>query len=298
MQSTSTQASSGTSVSSLASLTAHLVTVGISEFFGLTTKGKLLLMMKPKLMTTTSSFLFGLHFASVQGSVVYATDIQTDWKLDLNIVDIELGRNFWTSKYLAIRPHVGVRVAYINQSYDIEHRGGSWANLQPNISTLVVAGPFNNEVHLDNDFKSVGLRAGLDSTWNFGCGWALYGNFAASLLYGRFNIDHDEWNRLATGDHAKTKVLETDDNFRATRAAMDLALGLQWSTLFCDCKYGFTVALGWEHHLFFNMNQLWRVNRIGDTLQGTNGTGSKPYRRKCLPSASWRSRHSRMDTYI
>ena len=49
---------------------------------------------------------------------------------------------------------------------------------------------------------------------------------------------------------------------------VDLGLGVQWSALVCDCKYGLLLALGWEQHTFFHQNQLWRVNRIGGLNAG------------------------------
>lgn len=206
-------------------------------------------------------------FSSGVGSVLYTTDIRSFWKLSLNLLDIELGRNFWTSRLVSLRPHVGFRFVSIKQNYELQHHGGSWGSLGQSVTsgTLVLQNSYNNEVDLWNDYRGVGLRAGLDSFWNLGCGWALTGNLASSIIYGRFKIEHDEENRLAVNPHPKTKILETHESFRASRAILDLALGIQWGGLFCDCKYGITVALAWEHHLFFDQNQMWRVNRIGDT---------------------------------
>ena len=151
--------------------------------------------------------------------------------------------------------------------------------------------PFNNEVDLDNDFKGVGVRAGFDTVWNFGCGWGLYGNFATSIVYGRFSLDHDEENRRAESPYDKTKILETKESFHASRGMLDLALGVQWASLFCDCQYGFMIALGWEHHLFFHQNQMWRVNRIGDTFNTTlpNNNGENVFfqRRGTLDTQGW-----------
>ncbi len=203
-------------------------------------------------------------FSSVVGSVLYATDIQTAWKLQLNLVDFELGRNFWTSRLLSLRPFIGLRFAQINQDFEIEHKGGSWSQITGNTSQ-VRQPAFNNQVDISNNYKGVGLRAGFNTFWNLGCGWALTGDLASSIIYGRFNIDHDETNRQASTPHYKSSILETHESFRASRAMLDLALGIQWGGLFCDCKYGITVNLGWEHHLFFDQNQMWRVVRIGDT---------------------------------
>ncbi len=194
--------------------------------------------------------------------ILFSTDIETLWKLDLNLIDLELGRNYWTSKYLAFRPHVGLRIAYIEQSFDIQYRGGSFNDPGLNLN-------FNDQVSLDNDYKGVGVRTGFDTTWNVGCGFGLYGNFAFSIIYGKFHIDHDEWLREATSPFAKTQLLQTEESFRASRGILDLGLGVQWASMFRDCAYGFAAKIGWEHHLFFHQNQLWRVMRYG----GTNNVG-------------------------
>lgn len=214
---------------------------------------------------------------SADAGPLNATDIETHWKLALNLIDLELGREFWVSKYLTMRPHMGLRVAFIDQEWEIEHKGGSWAS----INTV----PTNNCVDMDNDYKGVGIRGGLDTVWNFGCGFALYGNMAVSIIYGRFSIDHDESNREARANFEKTRILETEDSFRASRFTTDLALGLQWSTMFCGC-YGFTLGVGWEQHMFFDQNQLWRVNRIGST-NGTGGENVYAQSRGDLDTQGW-----------
>ena len=226
-------------------------------------------------------------FTPAQGYVLYATDIESNWKLKLNLIDLDLGREFWSSKYVALRPHVGLRIAQLNQSFSLEHKGGSWS-----VTNIGGQENFNGFTDLDNDFKGVGVRAGLDSTWNLGCGWGIYGNFAASIVYGRFSVDANEYVRQAGADHAKIKVMETDYSFRASRGMLDLGLGLQWSTLFCGCQYGLTAQLGWENHLFFNQNQLWRVNRIGapfDSENFPNNTGENvlSQRRGDLDTQGW-----------
>lgn len=199
-------------------------------------------------------------YAPTSGGVPFATDIETRWKLQLNLVDLELGRSFWTSKYLSMRPFIGLRIAFIDQDYDIFHKGGTFSS----ISSTPAQPAFNNEVKLDNDFKGVGIRGGLNTVWNVGCGWGLYGNFALAIIYGRFDVELDETNRLTSGNHDKFKVANAEDNFRASRGSADLALGVQWATMFCDCQYGFTFQIGWEQHLFWDQNQWWRITRIGD----------------------------------
>ncbi|NGX39184.1 MAG: hypothetical protein KR126chlam1_00506 [Chlamydiae bacterium] len=210
-------------------------------------------------------------YSPPQGIVTYATDIKEKWDLDLDLIDLEVGREHWASKYLSLRPHVGIRIAYIKQSFDLNHKGGSFG-LNENNSQMNVA--FNNFVKLGNDFKGAGLLAGLDSIWRLGCGWGIYGSLATSLVYGKFSVKHDEWNREATDLHSKIDIFETDYSFRAIRTSLDLALGVEWMTMFCDCCYGLTTRLAWEQHLFFHQNQFWRIVRLGDTFEESNSSNT------------------------
>lgn len=190
--------------------------------------------------------------------ILMASSINAHWKLKLNMVDLELGREFWNSKYLTIRPHAGLRFLWIDQTYKIEHRGQSWGPIAlPQISGL------NDFSSMHNHFKGIGVRAGIDTQWLLGNGWSLFGNAAYSLIYGRFNIGQCEYVREALAPFDRIDILETEDHYRSTKAATDLALGVQYSTMFNDCKNSFQLSLAWEHHLFFNQNQLWRVNRVG-----------------------------------
>jgi hypothetical protein len=208
------------------------------------------------------------------GTILWATQANTSWRVNLNLVDLELGREFWASKMLTLRPHIGFRVALVKQKYEIEYLGGIWDGTVA--SPTVPGGPFTNEVDMKNDFSGGGVRAGLDTVWNFGCcnpcsgNWGIFGNFALSLIYGKFSLDQNEFNQspLAATGFAKTPILQTEENFRAVRGIVDLALGLQWQSLFNESNYGILLQLAWEFHQFFNQNQLWRVNRIGD------GTGT------------------------
>jgi len=74
---------------------------------------------------------------------------------------------------------------------------------------------------------------------------------------------------------------------------LDLELGVQWSTLVCGCQYGLTAQLGWENHMFFNQNQLWRVARSSGILEAggdeSNNTGENVFyqRRGNLDTQGW-----------
>jgi len=227
----------------------------------------------------------GFQFPNAgQAPILFASDIETFWKLNLNWIDLDLGREMWTSKYVTIRPHIGLRIAYIDQRFEIMHKGGSWND--PGLGFN-----FNDWVDLKNNYRGVGIRSGLDTLWNVGCGWGIYGDFAASIIYGKFSLSHDETLRDAASPFGKRKIIETDYNFKASRSILDLGLGVQWASLMCDNKYGLTIQLGFEEHLFLHQNQMWRIHRLGGTSGSSiiNPTGENIYsqRRGTLSTIGW-----------
>ncbi len=199
-------------------------------------------------------------FASTQGSITYARCIESFWKLNLNQVDLDLGRAFWASRRLSMRPHLGLRFASIRQKYTLEQLGGSWS---PRVGPDQL--PLNNEVKLQNTFQGTGLESGLETNWHFGCGFSLFGSAAGSIVYGSFSLKQDEENRIGLTPHNKTKILEIKDHFRVSRPIFDYAIGIEYTARFVDNTYAFSGKLLWEEHLYFDQNQLFRIQRVGNT---------------------------------
>ncbi len=190
-----------------------------------------------------------------------ASDAHATGHLRLNIVDLELGRAFYTSKWLTLRPHMGLRAAWIKQKHDFYYDGTN--------SDYPVVDATNDVAAMKNNFWGLGVRGGLDSRWGIGCGFSFYGNLAISILYGRFSVGINE-NIDVSGsceDDVLTGVTNFTDGLRCSRAATDLALGFMYEHCFqrgCapnKSDVHMALSIAWEHHIFFNQNQLWRVTR-------------------------------------
>lgn len=193
-----------------------------------------------------------------------AAEVHTSWRLHLDYIDLELGRSFYTSRYLTLRPHIGLRGANITQKYEITYLGGSFRQ-----GTTSVPLNLTDEVEMENEFRGIGVRGGLNSVWRWSCGcggdWSFYGNLALSLVYGHFDIEQEESiddvanNLVVLGQTitstGSVNVLDVENHFRATRALTDLAIGLRYDYDCCDADYHLALWLGWEHHIAFSMNQ-------------------------------------------
>lgn len=224
-------------------------------------------------------------FSPAQGTPLYSRDSQAIWRVKLNLIDLPIGREYWTSRRLTIRPQIGLRYVRLSQNLNLENAGGSWS---PRIDPIQQ--PFRNNILLSNAYRGLGIRAGLDSGWHCGCGFRLIGSVATSIVYGRFRITQNEENHLTIPPYRIDPVLSTEDRFRASRAVLDLLLGLEWARQFFGCTYGITTQLSWEQHLFFNQNQLWRVRRIASQQQNyPNLTGDNIYTqsRGTLDTQGW-----------
>lgn len=194
--------------------------------------------------------------------------IHARWKLHFDLIDLELGREFYTSKYLTLRPHLGLRGASIRQKYDIDYSGGAFTQ-----GGVVL----QDDVDFKNNFWGVGVRGGLNSLWHWGrtCGgdWSFYGNLALSLIYGHFDIEQNETvenvSDVAGITGGDLNVASTENSYRATRAMTDLALGLRYDYDCTDSSYHIALWLGWEHHIAFGMNQWARYSSIVGTGRST-----------------------------
>jgi hypothetical protein len=188
------------------------------------------------------------------------------WKTKLNVIDLELGRQFFVSKWLTLRPFFGLRTAWVYQSYHLSYNG-EFDTLFPTlvsdrIGTLSTP---NNSNH----YWGLGLRAGLNTQWGLGAGFSLYGDAALSLLWGTFRVKESECF-LENGAAAGENMLDLKKHESATRPITDLAAGIRWDTHFCDGRYYFRIQAGWEQHIFFSQNQFDRV--VEDDVPGITVT--------------------------
>ncbi len=163
----------------------------------------------------------------------------------LNILDLEMGREFFVSKWLTLRPHAGLRALWIH------------TKLHSRFSDLIAGSAV--KINAKNRFGGGGLRAGLNSQWGLGSGWSIFGDLDAALMYGKQRVRQSEEEVSTDADLASYS-----DNWMTLRASLDLALGLRWDRLFYDDAYRIRFQLGWEDHVFFDMSQFANQSNNGN----------------------------------
>lgn len=196
------------------------------------------------------------------------------WNLKLNLLDGEIGREFFVSKYLTVRPYMGVRGAWIHQRYDVKYQTDLTVN-DPEFfgfSLGSVTATQTDCACIKNNFNGVGPRAGFNTDWMLGAGFSFYANLGINLLWGQFDLYNSttvsvvgdgviDTTGTATGasttfDIDECAVYNFGEKYQTTKAITDLALGLQWQGTFANDRVGLMIQIGWDQHLFFNQGNI------------------------------------------
>lgn len=211
---------------------------------------------------------FPKEYSALSTAPAYSLAADGTWKVNLNMVDLELGREFFVSKWLTLRPHVGLRGAWVRQKFGVEYEGGNVATPYGTggggSGVLAGANSLDFET-MKNNFWGVGLRAGLDTNWGLGAGWSIFGKLAMSAVWGKFKVNEvaNVQNEI-TGTSAN--VMNITNRFSVLRPIADWNLGLRYDTTFADDTWAWGIWAGWEQHYFWSQNKLFKF--VG------NGTGT------------------------
>jgi hypothetical protein len=196
---------------------------------------------------------------------------QNRWRLDFEVVDLLVGREFNLGSCFTLTPFGGLRGAKIEQKLrsNFANREDSYVNSSSEIffsnfnPSSCAAGDFTrSNGHRKQKFLGIGPLIGIEADWNLGCGFSLYANASVAALYGYFHVRLNESNEFFDGaDYWNVKW-----NLSACEAVVDVGLGVRWHTYLCGSLVW--LQLGLEHHRYFNQN---RFGDYGDLcLDGAN----------------------------
>jgi hypothetical protein len=180
--------------------------------------------------------LVGLATVFTQGKI--------HWRIHYSMLDWELGRWFYVSKHLSLRPHIGVKGGWISQKVQ-----RSFTKPQLFYKSKV-----------ENEFWGVGPCGGVNTTWVLGSinthHFSLFGDFAGALMYGHFDVENEEeFTSIATGE--ETSEFEPSKLNRNLAVPMLQAiLGFSWDTGYNRDRCHFGLRVGYEFQYWFRQNQM------------------------------------------
>jgi hypothetical protein len=178
-------------------------------------------------------------------------EASAQWSLHFNNLDLDLGRSYYISQYLALRPHIGLKGAWYKQHYTV-----NYANfLEPDIAVDVSS----TRMQIEQSFWGVGVRTGLDASWFFDKNWSLFGSTSLAALWGRFDVTRQDFS-TTTPTQVIHKTCDTHSDFHTIKPVAEFQLGLRYDYWFSDDDYHFGVQVAWEEQLWFNQNQFFQLS--------------------------------------
>ncbi len=207
--------------------------------------------------TVTTKSDYWLSTAACPEAVLMGAE-GANWRLNsFNVLDLELGRDFYISKFLTLRPFGGLKFSWQHQKYKVKYDDILFIGDQSDVPSSTSTIPLGSNVKLD--FKQrefgVGLRAGMDTQWYF-CKWlGGYGDFAVTTLWNRFHERREV--EINTSAATEFNSENTKDKIFDVTAVLEVGLGLFFEWAFCDDAYMFSLAAGWEDQIWFNQNNFF-----------------------------------------
>ncbi len=181
----------------------------------------------------------------------YLQSASVNWQSRFNVIDVELGRNFYISKALALRPFIGFKGTWQEQDYRLRYN----ALVEPKEGTreLTILKMKN-----DQDSWGVGLRTGLNTSWNFVKHFSFYGDLALSGVWMGYDVERRDSRRPASSNTATTQVY-IEDNHHSIEGVLEFGIGLRGQWYFFEERYSFLLQAGWEEQIWINHNRLVRL---------------------------------------
>lgn len=179
---------------------------------------------------TTSAFL-ATKIAQPSAGFAYQAE-QVDFDIDYNMIDWDLGKRFYVTQSLMLRPIVGISGGWIDQKIK--------TNLQGAISA---------SENLKNNFYGVGPKAGIEAQIKLfnhnDAQLNLVADFATDYLWGHWTITDHLYDSVG-------RTIEISTNKREMGAVgLQALLGLNF-----DYKQ-FSMKFGYEINDWLNQNQIF-----------------------------------------
>lgn len=175
-----------------------------------------------------------------------------DWKLLMNMLDLEVGRKFSIGKSVSIRPKIGIKGGTIKQTANCAWKADIYTATEQVI----------------HNFTGVGPTFGIDSNWNIFRSFNLIGNFATTFMYGNWKLN-DVYIRPRAGLITPTTITTSLNQTQLGTLMFDYFMGLEWKF---NGKANVSLQVGYEMQYWANQLRLPTFQQLpvhGDlTLQG------------------------------
>lgn len=176
-------------------------------------------------------------------------DASMNWKQEFNVLDLELGRNFFISRRLSLRPFVGLKADFIRERFH-EHYSFS--------------GSFPDDIFRQERVYGLGIRGGLNSVWHFFKNFGLYGDMSVTALWSDFHSTIFE--ELQFEGESGTFTQDFFNSYEKTQQVLpvlEAGIGLIFQHWFHGGRRLVFAKAGWEGQVWVDYNQIPQAPTVG-----------------------------------
>lgn len=226
----------------------------------------------PELFMSEPNFgiVTNLLFATpTQTADFQANNLQANWHLVFNALDLLAGRHLFLSRKLSIYPFGGLKTAWIDQK--ISH---TYSDFRQVAATLFAVGPIQSK----NDFWGIGPEIGFNSRYVLPVNFGIFFEAATALLYGKWELETKYHIHTARGVAVLTSYdIHMRENKHRLAPWLHLQLGLDWQSCFgknrcIHFKAGYECQFWWNQMrietAFFTGDPKGHLMMNGLTLEG------------------------------
>jgi hypothetical protein len=194
--------------------------------------------------TSTLTATNNLPFSEEIESIAQADG---SWGFVYNLANLTLGRDYYISEYLTLRPFFGLSGAWNHQN-----------NRNHYLYTLVGSYQFDSYL-AKQSYWGVGFSSGLNTAWCFDKNWSIYGDFSVLNMWSKYTVKKSQITYNATGTtvdyDSGTVMFSTQGIQYGLQNVIDIQMGLRWQMQYDDNKMGFLIQAGWDQQVWINHAQ-------------------------------------------
>ena len=194
-----------------------------------------------------------------------ANHVEAKWDLKFSYGDLDFAQQICLNSHFSLKPHIGVRGLWINQTYNIHSRRMPTTTPPPPVNSDTTKG----YLHLKDRTEGYGIEGGLWVNWQIVPNLSIIGQFGGAILYSRSNINsYSADDTIPFGKTEADRIVQTihlTDRLWQPNPMLDYFIGVQYARDFCN--FGFAVRAGWEQHVVFDTNY-WFIGSGNLGLQG------------------------------
>jgi len=189
-----------------------------------------------------------------------------DLKLKYNIADFEIGKSYFATSKVLMRPFAGVRAGWLNQDTIVNFHGMPVFDLINANPPTTLAFPTALNLVYDQDLWAVGPRMGVNTSWFHVVGLSIIANVSASLLYGKASQNLSLYVQAAETDEnessmdLKESTFIVGDKTSCVFPTLQVLLGASWERCISK-KLSFKLHAGWESNFWWETSNILWVDR-------------------------------------